>query len=69
MRPTLGLSISRTIYDRERGWQLDCVKVYSRDPIGFKITKMGAITAESPYHVQVWKNPHSPWGVLKKPKH
>ncbi len=28
-------------------------------PIGWKIPKMGVITAEPPYHAQVWEYP--PW--------
>ncbi len=63
-RPTLGSSISGTKCDRdkpivsaERGGQSDCVEVYNRDSIGLKIPKTEAITAEPPYHAQVWEYP------------
>ncbi len=67
MRPTLGPNISGTKCDRdkpifsaERGDQSDCVELYNRDPIGLKIPKTGVITAEPPYHAQVWVCPPPP---------
>ncbi len=41
---------------REEG-QSDRDEAWSRDPIRSKISKMGAITAEPPYHTQVWEYP------------
>ncbi len=61
---TLGPSISGTKCDRdkpiistERGGQSYCVEVSNRDSIGLKMAKTGVITAEPPYHVQVWEYP------------
>ncbi len=65
---TLGPRISGSKSDRDklivfciRGGQSDCDEAWNRDPIGLKISKMWVITAEPPYHAEVWEYP--PLGV------
>ncbi len=52
--PNLGSSISRTKCDRDNRF------LSAERSIELKIPKTGFITAEPPYHAQVWNYP--PWG-------
>ncbi len=64
----LGPSISETKYDRDKPiFSVECEEINqiamrqnSTDPIGSKISKMGVITAEPPYHAKVWEYPLPP---------